>query len=62
MCTTCVSGTHEGQKKVSEHMGLEMIVSQHGGTGKIQIDTGPVGEQSVLLTIDPSLQFPKINS
>lgn len=56
MCTTCIPGACECQKRVSDPLGLELQPL----CGPWELTLGPLEEQPVLLTVEPSLQLPNI--
>ena len=47
LCTTCMPGTHRGQRRVSYPVEREWVLG---------IEPGPLKEQPVLFTAEPSFQ------
>lgn len=53
VCTTCLPGAHEGQKRVPDP--LKRITDRHGAGAGTQ--TMSLQEQRVLLTAEPTFQL-----
>ena len=58
LCTPCMSGAHGSQKKGIRSPGTRVTVGCELPCGCWESNTGPLGEQSMLLTTEPSLHPP----
>lgn len=55
LCATCMPGADRGQKRVLDHLGLELADAADQSYEGWELNPGPLEQQQVFLTIEPLL-------